>query len=199
MPKINYKKMYEELEKTCPEALTPQGIVLNNKTARIMEKYGYIQKQKDREEAIDYNKKLFNRFKYFVKKQNHTEKWKYNIIEDIHIYMDLNHVSAYALRFDQMDEEHFNYLLFNRCIRKASMTKTHYLSILRSIGVLGQFMKQQKIPNWKLFKHISKQKQKMLTRIGEYHKILDAVDKGELSEEEFGEKTIELFGYGYFE
>ena len=51
MPKVDFDAMYAEIEKVDPKAMTPYGIVMNEKTLKIMEKHGYLQKEEDRDDA----------------------------------------------------------------------------------------------------------------------------------------------------
>jgi hypothetical protein len=99
-----------------------------------------------------------------------------------------------------MDEEHFNYILYNRLIRKTlNMSERMMLSTLRSLGVFARFLESRGIKNHRVFEEVSKQKQKALKRLRKYDEIMEKHSGGLMSDEEFSHITFELFGYDYLE
>lgn len=201
MPKVDYDKMYREIRKADPKAITEYGVEVNKTTLAIMLKYGAIQHSGDRERAAKRNKTLLQEFEKFVKRQKSSEKWKERRLGDMGWYAEFNEgMSGYTLAFDDMDKRHFNYLIFNRCIRKVGgMSENDYLEVLKSIGVFGEFLKEKGAANHKVFLRVSKQQEKMRKRLSDYEKLNALYASGKISEEEFGERTYKLFGYDYFE
>ncbi len=196
MPKIDYDKMYEEIEKADPNAIMEYGICMNKKTMEIMEKHGYLQKEESRNEAVETNKKLLEKFRKFLEGRKDNDK----IYSDIDWYSECNEMSGCVLKFNEMDEEHFNYILFNRAIRKVGgMSFKDYIGVMNSLAVFGEFLRQEGFENADVFLKVAGQKDKMKERLNEYERLDRLCDEGKITEEEFGEKMEELFGYGYME
>lgn len=196
MPKVDINAMYAEIEKTDPEAITEYGIIMNKNTIEIMKKYGSLQDDDEREKAINFNKELLKKFKNFLKNRKNKDK----IYSDIYWYSKCNEMSGCVLKFTEMDKEHFNYILFNRAIRKViGMSVKNYLEVMNSLTVFGEFLKQNDYENYEVFFDVSKQKEKMKKRLKEYNELDDLFDEGKINEEEYGEKMEDLFGYSYFE
>ena len=196
MPKVDFDKMYAEIEKADPKAITEYGITMNEKTIKIMQKHGYLQKDENREEAIENNKELLKKFKNFLK----GRKDKDQIYSDIDWYSGCNEMLGYVLKFNEMDEEHFNYILFNRAIRKVmGMSVKDYLAVMDSLAVFGEFLKQEGLKNGDVFLKVASQKDKMKERLSEHERLNRLCDEGKITEEKYGEKMEELFGYGYME
>ncbi|MBU0958737.1 MAG: hypothetical protein KKB31_02200 [Nanoarchaeota archaeon] len=196
MPKVDFDAMYAEIEKTDPTAMTGYGIAMNEKTVKIMQKHGYLQKEENRKEAIQSNKELLKKFKKFLEGRKNKDR----IYSDINWYSRCNEWSGHVLKFDDMDEEHFNYILFNRAIRKVmGMSVKDYLGVMDSLAIFGEFLKQEGSENAEVFLKVASQKDKMKERLSEHEKLGDLCEEGKISEEEFGEKSEELFGYGYME
>jgi hypothetical protein len=196
MPKVDFDAMYKEIRKADPKAINEYGITLNNKTIPIMKKHGYLQRDKDRKEAVAHNKELLKKFKAFLK----GRKDKDTIYSDMEGYSGFNEMSGHTLKFDKMDEEHFNYILFNRAIRKVmGININDYFKIMEVLAVFGEFLKKEGAENAEIFFKIATQKEKMKERLTEYERLNKLADQGKISEEEYSEKTEDLFGYGYFE
>ncbi len=196
MPKVNFDVMYAEIEKDDPKSMTEYGIVMNEKTIKIMQEHGYLQKNEDRKESIKINKALLEKFKKFLKGRKDEDK----IYSDVDWYSGCNEMSGHVLKFNDMDEEHFNYVLFNRAIRKVmGMSVRDYLEVMDSLAVFGEFPKQEGSENAEVFLKVAGQKNKMKERLSEHERLNRLCDEGKISEEEFGEKMEDLFGYGYLE
>jgi len=196
MPKVDFDKMYAEIEKADPKAITEYGITMNEKTIKIMQKHGYLQKDENREEAIENNKELLKKFKNFLKGRKDKEQ----IYSDIDWYSGCNEMSGHVLKFNEMDEEHFNYILFNRGIRKVmGMSVKDYLAVMDSLAVFGEFLKQEGFENGDVFLKVASQKDKMKERLREHERLNRLCDEGKITEEKYGEKMEELFRYGYME
>ena len=107
-------------------------------------------------------------------------------------YAKFNEMSGCTLRFDDVDEGHFNYLLFNRCIRKtAGMDKSDFLSILKSFKIFSDFLREEGIHTADLFLKISNQEEKMIKRLEDYEYLGNLCDEGKISEE-LEEKIFDL-------
>jgi len=196
MPKVDFDAMYAEIEKADPKAMTEYGIAMNEKTIEIMQKHGYLQKEEGRKEAVRYNKELIQKFRRFLKGRKNKDR----IYSDIDWYSGCNEMSGHTLKFNEMDEEHFNYILFNRAIRKVrGMSINDYFKVMDSLAVFGEFLKQEGLENSEVFLKVAIQKDKMKERISEYEKLNKLCDAEKITEEEYGEKMEELFGYGYME
>ena len=196
MKKVDYKKMEKEIRKADPDAISEDGYACNDKTIPIMIKYEFIQKDEKRIKATKYNEQLLKKFKIYLKKKKYNPQH----YQDIKFYAEFNEMSGCTLRFNDVDEEHFNYLLFNRCIRKtAGMDKSDFLSILKSFKIFSDFLREEGIHTADLFLKISNQEEKMIKRLEDYEYLGNLCDEGKISEEEYGERTYRLFGYGYME
>lgn len=196
MPKVDFDKMYAEIEKADPKAITEYGITINEKTIEIMQKHGYLQKDENRKEAVKNNKELLKKFKNFLKGREDQDQ----IYSDVDWYSGCNEMSGHTLKFNDMDEEHFNYVLFNRAIRKViGMSLKNYLRVMDSLAVFGEFLKQEGFGNFEVFLKVASQKDKMKERLSEHERINRLCDEGKITEEEFCEKMEDLFGYGYME
>lgn len=196
MPKVDYDKMYAEIEKADSKAITEYGIAMNEKTIKIMQEHGCLQKEDDRNEAVKTNKELLGKFKKFLEGRKDKDK----LYSDIDWYSGCNEMSGHVLKFDDMDEEHFNYILFNRAIRKVmGMNLKDYFGVMNSLAVFGELLKQEGFENGDVFLKVASQKDTMKERLGEYERLNRLCDEGKMSEEEYGEKVEDLFGYGYME
>ena len=197
MRKVDWDRVERELD---PKYVTEEGVIVTRENYSKLVELGLIQDDKEREKAIRYNRRLLREFEKFVDGQKYREKWKSEVVSAMHFYADANAHSGCTLRFDDMDEEHFNYILYNRLIRKTlNMSERMMLSTLRSLGVFARFLESRGIKNHKVFEEVSKQKEKALGRIRRYNEIMEKYNRGLISDEEFSHLTYEIFGYDYLE
>lgn len=197
MRRIDYKRMEAELRRIDPEAISEFGYSLNAKTRPVLEKYNFLQKREEYDKAVKRNQDLLKEFKAYLQKRDENQEWKKAILAWLTEYEEFNEMSGWCLAFDEMGQEHFNYILYNRFIRKCGNRSTDDLiKVQQSLGVFTQFLKEKKIKNYELFESIFKQPAKAKKRMAAYHKIQE---DDNLSEEEYGLRMYQLFGYGYFE
>lgn len=197
MRKVDWDRVARELDS---KYVTEDGVIVTPKNYGKLVELGLVQDDEEREKAIRYNIRLLREFEKFVDKQKYREKWKSEVVSAMYFYADANAHSGCTLRFDDMDEEHFNYILYNRLVRKTlNMSERMMLSMLRSLGVFARFIESRGIKNHKVFEEVSKQKEKALERIRRYNEIIEKHNRGLTSDEEFSDFTYELFGYDYLE
>jgi hypothetical protein len=197
MLKVDWNRVERELD---PKYMTEDGIIVTPENYSKLVELGLIQDEKERKKAVRYNRRLLREFEKFVDGQKYSEKWKSEILSAMYFYADANAHSGCTLRFDDIDEEHFNYILYNRLIRKTlNMSERMMLSTLRSLGVFARFLESRDIKNYRVFEEVSKQKEKALERIRRYNKIMEEHNRELTSDEEFYDLTYELFGYDYLE
>lgn len=197
MRKVDWDKVERELD---PKYVTEAGIIVRPENYSQLVELGLIQDDEERTKAIRYNRRLLREFEKFVDGQKYGEKWKLQVVSALYFYADANAHSGCTLRFDDMDEEHFNYILYNRFIRKTlNMSERMMLSTLRSLGVFARFLEGRGVKNHKVFEEVSKQKEKAWERMRRYDEIMEKQAMGLISDEEFYDLTDELFGYDYLE
>lgn len=142
MRKVDWDRVEKELD---PKYVTEDGVIVTPENYSKLVELGLIQDDNEREKAIRYNRRLLSEFEKFVDGQKYREKWKSEVVSAMYFYADANAHSGCTLRFDDMDEEHFNYILYNRLIRKTlNISERMMLSMLRSLGVFARFLEKQR-------------------------------------------------------